>query len=887
MAEIKLLQIDLTLDGDAFSGGSTTIKNGESFTYEINENFETLGYDTQPSFVDKQFIFSDRTDAIKVASFENDSFRGELGGFNGSVFTLEVFEINGETLLAFGGQFTEYVKDGVTTDCKCFIILQEDGQVYLPNDIDYDTLIDEDSGINERVQSIKYHEINNSLIIGGRFSAGRINNLFELDLATNTYSSRMSNWGLSGSINRITNGVKDIDVRQNNGTIAIVGDFEEVLGEESKYLTLLSKDFTLASGVFYNRTKDIVEDGDRLNKVRLSQTGDFSILLCGLFTYTNSLVSRDDGSQIQNILSLNSLGAVNKNTDFKNTDSDLTSGEVKDILEFNNQLYFAGSFETYGTETVNGLFRTNINGVLDNGFNIGISNISLESVARGQGNSIHIGINSISSNNFYRINLDTNNITNNLKFQTPPLFIKFYEGITYTGGGFNYFDVEPTNLEDNQIRVLTDISQTRDNIFDNLVANNTREGDLGFRYSKVGADIVRITKIIEEDEQIYFVDKIKNLSNKLTVTVSRNDASLVDNIVNIPIRKDFYLKSPDRLIWSNASFKFSVFESGAFNLENKENTVEIIKQKISDAQLNQFINISPLIDKNIFESDIQNYKDFDYGEDTAVLNNLSTGKFSGISSSILLNSTVLETKGNVAFLIDSYNNIKPILQSGNKRNFNNQGVLTVPFLSSVIKEIKIINGFEEDVILNSGFNNTNPQSPENYISFLAIDFSKYYFNSKIVLEFYGTEELIDTVTLFKANTSALFNTFKVIFKNSFGVLETTYMGGRSIDSVSTDSSNYKRDTRNINGNVQNELRHRNKTYNKVGEREWECNTGLVDAYMNDCYEDLFMSEEVWLEYEGELKAVSLEESNFNKEDNLQTDMINYSFRFKEDIKINE
>ena len=57
--------------------------------------------------------------------------------------------------------------------------------------------------------------------------------------------------------------------------------------------------------------------------------------------------------------------------------------------------------------------------------------------------------------------------------------------------------------------------------------------------------------------------------------------------------------------------------------------------------------------------------------------------------------------------------------------------------------------------------------------------------------------------------------------------------------------------------------------------------------MNDCYEDLFMSEEIWLEIDGVLRAVSLESSNFNKEDDLQTDMINYRFTFKEDRNLNE
>ena len=214
--------------------------------------------------------------------------------------------------------------------------------------------------------------------------------------------------------------------------------------------------------------------------------------------------------------------------------------------------------------------------------------------------------------------------------------------------------------------------------------------------------------------------------------------------------------------------------------------------------------------------------------------------------------------------------------------------MTIPFLSDKVREIEIVNEPFTNTITNPNFENVNPEKPEEYISYLCIDFSEYLSRDTTILKFKrGGNFTIDTVTLFKGTESCLFYSVKVIFKNSFGALEPTYMNGRSIDSVDTDSSKYKRSIRDINGNIQLPLTHTNKIFNKTGSREWECNTGLIDAYMNNCYEDLFMSEEIWLEIDGVLRAVSLESSNFNKEDDLQTDMINYRFTFKEDRNLNE
>jgi hypothetical protein len=544
---------------------------------------------------------------------------------------------------------------------------------------------------------------------------------------------------------------------------------------------------------------------------------------------------------------------------------------------------------------VNGIFKVDINGNLDNSFIFDYDVTAVRALEFGVGAFLYISfVSSTLSYNFGAYNLNTRVIEERLKVLDTVRVIRYLEDGFNTspddliiGGKITEFEAFTSVLNKNQVLIdKSSMENTRNNLFDNLVEENTRNGDLGFQYLKIGNDKIRIEKRIESNEDVYFLSRINSLTNKVVISVFRNDANLGDSIVNIPIRKDFFIQNIGRNIWSTANFFLTIYQNDF--VVSEDNTIAIYKPKIADNQFSQFLNISPLINQQDFESDIAYYDQLDYSTQSPNIEIARLGRFATTKVDTLLGDTVLETKNEFNFVFDGYREFKEVLLNGNKRKYNRDWKMTIPFLSDKVREIEVINGPFTNTITNPNFENVNPEKAEEYISYLCIDFAEYLSRDTTILKFKRIGGItIDTVTLFKGTESCLFYSVKVIFKNSFGALEPTYMNGRSIDSVDTDSSKYKRSIRDINGNIQLPLTHTNKIFNKTGSREWECNTGLVDAYMNDCYEDLFMSEEIWLEIDGVLRAVSLESSNFNKEDDLQTDMINYRFTFKEDRNLNE
>jgi len=889
----KFLLVDITFNNQAFTSQPSVLnmQNGETAGYQINENFEPLGYDNNTPLVRKTFVSPDTTEVDNIFSLNNGIAQDFLGGFNDDVNTIEYFFFREESinLIAIGGEFTTYTKNGTTTNCNLFIILNTDGTVY--SSVNYATFIQ--SGAS--VDAIKYHAVNDSLIIGGEFlGVGALDDLralFELDLINNGLSASMVDFDNRESVKNSNAGipakVTAIGIIDVFGIIIIGGDISEVIGITANRLFACSSTFSLPRSIFFEKIRNAIAidfRGDFIGKIYVKQEGELQVLVGGGFRVLENVSGSSD---FKNLAVFNSVGDLVQG--FKGT-----SKTVNSIAERNSSYYISGAFDKYGTQDVKPLIRLDVNGNLDNSFIFDYDVTTLRTIEFGEFGFLYISFSSSLSYNFGKLNLNTGVIEDRLAVSNSVKVIRYLEdGIATSaneliiGGDITEFEAFTRVLNQNEVLIdKASMSNTRDNLLDNLVEENTRNGDLGFQYFKIGSNRVRIEKRIESNDDVYFLSNIKSLDNKVAITVFRNDANLGDAIVNIPIRKDFFIQNIGRNIWSTANFFLTIYQNDF--VVSEDNTIAIYKPKIADDQFNQFLNISPLVNQQDFESDIAYYDQLDYATNEPNIEIARLGRFATTKVDTLLGETVLATKNEFNFVFDGYSEFKEVLLNGNKRKYNRNGKMTIPFLSDKVREIEVINGPFTNTITNPNFENVNPEKPEEYISYLCIDFSEYLPRDTTILKFKrGGNFTIDTVTLFKGTESCLFYSVKVIFKNSFGALEPTYMNGRSIDSVDTDSSKYKRSIRDINGNIQLPLTHTNKIFNKTGSREWECNTGLVDAYMNNCYEDLFMSEEIWLEIDGVLRAVSLESSNFNKEDDLQTDMINYRFTFKEDRNLNE
>lgn len=124
---------------------------------------------------------------------------------------------------------------------------------------------------------------------------------------------------------------------------------------------------------------------------------------------------------------------------------------------------------------------------------------------------------------------------------------------------------------------------------------------------------------------------------------------------------------------------------------------------------------------------------------------------------------------------------------------------------------------------------------------------------------------------------------EILFKNRYGILETTTFGKVSHKTLQTKRETAEYSIVDING-VSHSKRHSNKHINVDGDEVYELNTDFVPEYMNACYEDLFMSDEVYIrDPEGGYDAyrpVLLMDSDFKRKAKVTDGLINYNFKFK-------
>ena len=137
---------------------------------------------------------------------------------------------------------------------------------------------------------------------------------------------------------------------------------------------------------------------------------------------------------------------------------------------------------------------------------------------------------------------------------------------------------------------------------------------------------------------------------------------------------------------------------------------------------------------------------------------------------------------------------------------------------------------------------------------------------------------------------------KIVFLNRWGAFQDLYFFKKSSESLNTTSENFNRSifearsvsyslkegscTEDYAYNVYNSNAHANKTFNSNGVESITLNSGYVNELMNPYFEELMVSEYVWLiGSDNVVYPVNLKESSFDKKTGLNNGLINYTMNF--------
>jgi hypothetical protein len=119
-----------------------------------------------------------------------------------------------------------------------------------------------------------------------------------------------------------------------------------------------------------------------------------------------------------------------------------------------------------------------------------------------------------------------------------------------------------------------------------------------------------------------------------------------------------------------------------------------------------------------------------------------------------------------------------------------------------------------------------------------------------------------------------YNPYKVTFVNKFGTLQDLWFFKRSNLSLQTQQESYKA---NIVTNGTYSINSRQKTvFNKTGMERLQLNTGFYPESYNEIFRQLTLSEEVWINYDGDTLPITVMSSSLNYKTSVNDKLINYT-----------
>ena len=159
----------------------------------------------------------------------------------------------------------------------------------------------------------------------------------------------------------------------------------------------------------------------------------------------------------------------------------------------------------------------------------------------------------------------------------------------------------------------------------------------------------------------------------------------------------------------------------------------------------------------------------------------------------------------------------------------------------------------------------------------SLDCVKYHLGG---VDLYGVDTIYvndgNTVEVYKVENieECKYNPYKVTFVNKFGALQDLWFFKRSNLSLQTKEESYKA---NIVTNGTYSINSRQKTvFNKTGVEKLQLNTGFYPESYNEIFRQLTLSEEVWMNYNGDTLPITVMSSNLNYKTSLNDKLINYT-----------
>lgn len=125
-----------------------------------------------------------------------------------------------------------------------------------------------------------------------------------------------------------------------------------------------------------------------------------------------------------------------------------------------------------------------------------------------------------------------------------------------------------------------------------------------------------------------------------------------------------------------------------------------------------------------------------------------------------------------------------------------------------------------------------------------------------------------------------FTPYKVTFVNKHGAYQDVYMFKKSVENMNVSDEVYKANIINTSSLTYATYKGQQERYNVSATKSLQMNTGFVNEDFNQAIEELLLSENVWIRWEGKTLPVLVKTKDMTYKTSLNDKLINHTLQFE-------
>lgn len=180
---------------------------------------------------------------------------------------------------------------------------------------------------------------------------------------------------------------------------------------------------------------------------------------------------------------------------------------------------------------------------------------------------------------------------------------------------------------------------------------------------------------------------------------------------------------------------------------------------------------------------------------------------------------------------------------------------------------------------------TSSNDADTKIKYIGISTTDLFFDEETLTVTYGVDT--NVLTLKKTRCSK-YTPIKLIFYNRHGALQELWFINKSVKSFSTTAEDYSKSIIDYSTLTYDTYGHQKQKYMVNGSESMIINTDFIDEGHNAVFEELMLSEYVWLDENGTVLPVNVTTDSLEKKTSVNDGLIQYSIEVEFAFdKINE